>query len=107
VAAEMRRVLSEFFLRNSLNDEKINTAFLSVTDVRVSSCLQHVKIYVTYLSDNVSEEECLEFLRLNTPHLRHCVGKQIRLKFVPDLLFFIDNSFDYAQKIECLLKEIQ
>jgi ribosome-binding factor A len=105
VAAEIRKVLSEFFIHNSLHDEKVNTTFFSVTDVVVSSCLKHAKIYFSFFSDSVSEDECLNFLQLHTPHLRHHVGQHIRLKFVPELSFFVDDSFEYTKKIISLLDQ--
>jgi ribosome-binding factor A len=105
VAAEIRKILSEFFIHNSLGDERVNTTFLSVTDVVVSSCLQHVKVYVTFLSDSISVEECIDFLQEHTAPLRRHVGANIRLKFVPEILFFVDDSFDRAKKIESLLNK--
>jgi ribosome-binding factor A len=103
VATEIKRILSEFFIHNSLGSETVNTTFLSVTDVVVSSCLQHVKVYIAFLSDGISVEECVEFLREHTPHLRRHIGAHVRLKFVPEILFFVDDSFDRARKIESLL----
>ncbi|MDR2781611.1 MAG: 30S ribosome-binding factor RbfA [Holosporaceae bacterium] len=103
VAAEVRRVLSEFFIHNSLGDEEIDTTFLSVTDVVLSSCLRHLKIYISSSSKDISSDDYIEFLKQHVPHLRHYIGTQIRLKFVPDLSFFIDDSFDYAKRIESLL----
>ncbi|MDR0968693.1 MAG: 30S ribosome-binding factor RbfA [Holosporaceae bacterium] len=104
VAAEIKKTLSEFLLRNSFADEKIDSAFISIVDATVSPCLQHAKIYVASLSPNISNDECLEFLEKHTPRLRHCIGTEIRLKFTPTLSFFIDDSFDRVNKIESLLK---
>jgi ribosome-binding factor A len=107
VAAEIKKVLSEFFLRGSFFGEDLSSVdpkMISITDTVVSPCLQHAKIYVTYLSGDAQNEEYLEFLKKYTPRLRHHIGSKIRLKFVPDLEFIADNSFDYANKIESLLR---
>jgi ribosome-binding factor A len=106
VAAEIKKTLSEFLLRDSFIDEKVDSKFISITDVVINSCLQHAKIYIASLSENISNDDCLEFLKKHTPHLRHCLGSKIRLKSIPELTFFIDDSFDYGNKIESLLKKL-
>ncbi|MDR1333628.1 MAG: 30S ribosome-binding factor RbfA [Holosporaceae bacterium] len=104
VAAEIKKVLSEFLIRNSLGDKQINTTFLSITDVVVSSCLRHAKIYVALPSGKVDlGQEYIDFLKEHASRLRYHVGIHIKLKFVPDLSFYIDDSFDRAKKIESLL----
>jgi len=108
VATEIKKILSEFLLRGFFIDsddggEKINPTLLSITDVVMSPCLQHAKVSVALMLDDVSEESCLEFLKRHTPQLRHEIGTKIRLKFVPDLSFFIDDSFKCRSRIESLL----
>ncbi|MDR0677730.1 MAG: 30S ribosome-binding factor RbfA [Holosporaceae bacterium] len=103
VATEIKRVLSEYLLREFfVSSEKINSHLISITDVTVSSCLQHAKIYFSYLSQN--KEECLMFLQTYIPRFRHQIGRQIRLKFVPDLTFIVDNSYDYGNRMDALIR---
>ncbi|MDR2645946.1 MAG: 30S ribosome-binding factor RbfA [Holosporaceae bacterium] len=104
VATEIRKVLSEYLLLNPFSDEKINSTFLSITEVTVSPCLRHTKIYVASLLENVSNSDCLEFFNKYAPGMRYHLGKKIRLKFVPDLSFFIDVPFDdIHRKGDCLI----
>jgi ribosome-binding factor A len=104
VATEIKKVLSEYLLLNPFGDEKINSTFLSITDVAVSPCLQHAKIYIASLLKNVSNDDCLGFCSKYAPGMRYRLGQKIRLKFVPDLSFFINTSFDDVRRIEFLLK---
>jgi ribosome-binding factor A len=104
VAAEIKKVLSEYLLCNPFGFGEINSAFLSITDVTLSPCLQHAKIYVVPLSKDICDEMCLEFFKEHTPLLRRHLGREIRLKFVPDISFFIDDSFVHASRIESLLR---
>ncbi|MDR1982766.1 MAG: 30S ribosome-binding factor RbfA [Holosporaceae bacterium] len=103
VAIEIKRVLSDFFLRDCYFAEGVNSSSMCVTDVVISPCLQHAKVYVVSLSKSITNDDCIEFLKKHTPHLRHHIGAKIRLKYVPDLVFFIGNSFDYVNRIELLL----
>jgi ribosome-binding factor A len=104
VAGEIKRVLSDFFLRDCYFADGINTSLICITDVAVSPCLQHVKIYVVSLSRDIKNEDCVEFLERHIPSLRHYIGSKIRLKLVPSLVFFVDHSFDHASRIESLLR---
>ncbi|MDR2107428.1 MAG: 30S ribosome-binding factor RbfA [Holosporaceae bacterium] len=103
VAFEIKRVLSEFLLRKSPTDCNSNEPeLISVTDVVVTPCLRHAKIYVVCPSD--SDVDCAEFLNRHIPRFRHCIGAKIRLKFVPKLEFIKDNSYAMARRIQNLIK---
>ncbi|MCR5224983.1 MAG: 30S ribosome-binding factor RbfA [Alphaproteobacteria bacterium] len=107
VASEIKKILSEYLLRNSIIDEKgINSALISITDVTISPCLQHVKVYAVSLSKDFTDEDCVEYLQRHASQLRYHLGSHIRLKFTPELNFFVDNSFAYADKIESLFQKI-
>ncbi len=79
---------------------------VSVTRVRVSPDLG---ICTAYLSIFPSEkgEELLENIRKNTSVIRYDLGQRVRnqLRVIPELRFFIDDSLDYMEKIDELLKK--
>jgi ribosome-binding factor A len=106
VAVEIKKVLSEYLLRGPFAHSEIDPAFLSITAVSMSPCLQHAKVYVVPLSDDVDCDECLEFFKKHIPIFRRCLGREIRLKFVPDISFIIDDSLACASRIESLLKSV-
>lgn len=105
VATEIKRVLSEFLLTHSFRDtiDGVDPRFISITDVIVSPCLRHAKIFVMTLDSNMSIQDCLSFLQINYGELRHYISIKVRLKFTPELLFFEDNSFEYGNNIDHLL----
>jgi ribosome-binding factor A len=107
VASEIQRILSEYLLSNPIIDhDGIKPSLISITAVRVSACLQHAKIYITSLSNDVMNEECLAFLERHISRLRNRLASLLRLKFTPELKFFIDDSYDHAAKIKSLLSKI-
>lgn len=79
---------------------------VSVTRVKVSPDLG---ICTAYLSIFPSEkgEELLDNIRQNTSTIRYDLGKKVRnqLRIIPELRFFIDDSLDYMEKIDELLKQ--
>ena len=107
VSAEIKKVLSEYLLYCPLSYNKIDSTFLSITNVVISPCLQHAKVYVVPLIKNINNEECLEFFRKHISILRCHLGRKVRLKSVPNISFFIDDSSVYASRIESLLKNPQ
>lgn len=108
VANEVKRVLSEFLLQN----EDVSSAnwsiasMIVITDVEVSSDLQYAKVFLSTISPKISQKECLDFMEAYKYKLRAYIGALIRLKFTPDLHFFIDNSAEQAEKIENILKKV-
>ncbi|MDR3186822.1 MAG: 30S ribosome-binding factor RbfA [Holosporaceae bacterium] len=106
VASEVRRVLSEYLLRNPIADFDAKTSLISITNVSVSPCLQFAKVYLVSLSSDVSNERSLAFLKRNISKLKRCLGERLRLKFIPDIELFIDDTWERAEKIESLLKKI-
>ncbi len=83
----------------------VNLGFLTITNVRVSPDLKLAKIYLSVLEkekielDLINIEDKKGFIRSELAHL-------IIIKFIPELKFFIDDTLDYVEKIEGLIKKI-
>ena len=79
---------------------------ISVTRVKISPDLS---ICTAYLSIFPSEkgEEILQNIQKNTSQVRYELGQRVRnqLRIIPELRFFIDDSLDYLEKIDDLLKK--
>lgn len=79
---------------------------ITITRVRVSPDLSLSKIYLSIFPSN-NTEETLEKVVKQTKTLRLELGKRVRhqLRIIPELAFFIDDSLDYIEKIDSLLKQ--
>ena len=79
---------------------------ITVTTVRVSPDFGYAKIYFSIFPFNKSEQ-VMQSLNDNNWFLRRELGKRIRnqLKVVPELQFFLDDSLEYIENIDTLLKE--
>lgn len=80
-------------------------AMLSVTAVRVSPDLSYAKIYVSiFPSERV--EAVMKSLEEKNKSIRFILGKKVgkQMRIVPELRFFVDDSLDYIDKIDELLK---
>lgn len=104
VAAEIKRVVSDYLIRGGIESyEGINPLMIVITDVVVSSCLQHAKIFVSSV-DGKSSDDYIDFLEDHSSQIRKAVGDNVKLKFVPEIRFIVDTSFERAQRIEEVLK---
>ena len=79
-------------------------AMLSVTVVRVTPDLGYAKIYMSVFPSE-SSDAAVKNLNSAVKSIRYLLGKRVRhqLRIVPELVFFVDDSLDYADKIDNLL----
>jgi ribosome-binding factor A len=102
IARMLQKELGEIFL---LYARKLHGTLITVTSVRVSPDL---RIARTYLSIFPSEKAApvLEQINTDTKAIRFDLGKRVRyqLRVVPELFFHVDDSLDYLENIDNLLK---
>ena len=83
----------------------LDIGFVTITNVKVTPDLKIAKIYISIL-DKENREEILEKIKLKTGFIRSELASRIKIKFTPELKFFIDDTLDYVEKIEGLIKKI-
>ncbi|WP_232697174.1 30S ribosome-binding factor RbfA [Brevibacillus daliensis] len=103
VSEEIKKELS-ILLQREMKDPRIG--FVTVTDVEVTSDLQQAKIFVSIFGDEAKREESLKGLQKAKGFLRTELGRRIKLRHVPELLFKVDASIDYGSKIDNILRKI-
>ncbi|AFH48352.1 Ribosome-binding factor A [Ignavibacterium album JCM 16511] len=85
--------------------EDVDLGFLTVTNVRMSPDLRVASIYLSVF-EKEKREIVLERIKDRTGFIRTELAHRIRIRFVPELRFFIDDTLDYVEKIEGLIKKI-
>lgn len=104
VGEQVRHTLSELLVRGQVHDEILSAHSVSVTEVRMSPDLRQAKVYVKPLL-GVDEDAVLQALRVNTAYFQKEVARQLKLKYAAKLQFWLDESFDEAERIERLLAD--
>ena len=95
--------LSQYFQRNA--SEVCLGAMVSVTIVRVTSDLSLARIYLSIFL-GPDKKEVLESIRLHDRKIRGEIGNRLKnMQKIPELLYYIDDSLDYAENIDKLLKD--
>ncbi|OIJ09947.1 ribosome-binding factor A [Anaerobacillus arseniciselenatis] len=103
VAEQIKKEMTEI-LQRDLKDPRIG--FVTVTGVDVTGDLQQATVYITVLGSDEQKESTLQGLSKATGFIRSEIGKRVRLRKTPELLFKFDESIEYGNKIASLLGEI-
>ncbi len=103
VASLLREVLSEI-LATQLKDPAVGR--VTISRVVVTDDIRHAKVYFSLLGNAGDREKVLAGLRRATGFIRAEMGKRIELRFAPSLDFFYDDTVDYADRINQLLKQV-
>lgn len=90
----IRRTLSDVLNRAEIHDPDLNRMSITVGEVSMSPDLKVATIYVMPLMGSVSVEEAVAALARNKHELRRRIGKEMTLKYAPDLRFRPDQTFD-------------
>ena len=104
VSRMIQKELSDIFQRES--QTLFNGNLVSVTVVRMSTDLMLAKVYVSIFAPS-GKENAFPLLNENKKNIRHQLGQKIRhqVRAIPELAFFIDDSLEYADRIDELLKK--
>jgi ribosome-binding factor A len=81
--------------------------FITLTRVKVSPDLQVARVYYTTMGDEKAQRETAKALKRATPFLRRQLGQRIRLRRVPEISFFYDESIAQGDRIEQILQELK
>ena len=81
--------------------------FLTITQVKMTPDLQNARVYYTIIGDEKARKDTQRALGRATPFLRRQVGNRVRLKTVPALEFFYDESIERQDRIEKIMLDIQ
>lgn len=99
----VRHALADILGQGELHDEALAGALVTVTEVRMSPDLRHAVCFVEPLG-GAHAGEVVEALNRHARFLRGRLGREIELKFTPDLKFVHDQSFDEASRIDALFR---
>jgi ribosome-binding factor A len=102
VALEIQHEVSLILSRN-MKDRRIG--FVTVTGVEISPDLRHAKIFVSSMGNEAEKKANLETLNHASGWIRHELGQRIRMKFLPEVVFYNDTSQEYGNRIDQLLAE--
>ena len=105
VGEMIKQSLGMIFVRNETKIPNLETNNITVTEVKMSQDLKIAKAYVLPLGGK-DADTIVNILKEFSFLIRRVLSKKITMKFLPKILFTKDESFEYAEKIENLIKQI-
>ncbi|OUM97470.1 MAG: ribosome-binding factor A [Firmicutes bacterium ZCTH02-B6] len=99
---EFKRETSDILQK--MKDPRIG--FVSVTDAEISQDLRHVKIFVSVFGSDDEKERTLAALEHARGFVRTELGRRIRLRHTPEVVFRLDDSIERGQRINQLLRSV-
>jgi ribosome-binding factor A len=103
VAEAIHELISGLIVKG-MKDPRIG--FITITGVKVTDDIRQATVYYTVMGDEDAKTSTARGLVSASGFLRREIGKQLRLKFSPELHFKYDQSLEYGNRIDKLLKEI-
>ena len=104
VGEMIKQSLGMIFVRNEAKVPELETNNITVTEVRMSQDLKVARAYVLPLGGK-NAEETIMVLKEYSFLIRKILSQKVTMKFLPKILFRKDESFEYAEKIENLIKQ--
>ncbi len=105
IAEEIRNEVS-LMLAGELKDPRLATA-LVVTEVRMTPDLRTARVFVQLLGDDSERANVLKGLKAASGYVRHELIERLRLRRAPEVLFIPDDSEEYGQRIDDLLRKVK
>jgi len=99
----LKEELSRIF-REEMNDPRLG--FISITDVEVASDLRTAHVYVSVYGTPEEQKASVDALEHARGYLRTTLGKEVNMRYTPELHFHLDTSLERGSRIFELLKEV-
>ncbi|MCC6544287.1 MAG: 30S ribosome-binding factor RbfA [Nitrospirae bacterium] len=104
IGDQIRAEIADIIARK-LKDPRVG--FVTVTSVDVSDDLRHAKVYISILGDEKTQVETMKGLNSASGYVRGEIGRRIKIKFTPDIVFRLDNSLEEAAHVLDILDHIK
>lgn len=105
VESLLKEKISEIIIKNELKDPRLDR-FITISRLQVAKDFKLAKVYISYLGDKETHTTIVKVLNNAAGFIQGLLGRRIRLKNTPKLVFFVDHSiekgFEIIQKLKGL-----
>ncbi|MGF1535344.1 MAG: 30S ribosome-binding factor RbfA [Elainellaceae cyanobacterium] len=105
VAESIKREVSQM-LFSDIKDDRVGMGMVSVTNVNVSGDLQHAKVFVSIYGSDDAKDQTMEGLQAATSFVRRELGRRMRLRRTPEILFVEDRGIEEGSRIISLINQL-
>lgn len=106
VAELIKTIIAETLVQGKIDTRVLADNFVTVSKVKVSPDLHNATIFVTVFQEG-NKDQVLKELNNLSPRFRSVIGKNIKTKTCPQIIFRYDDTIEYAAKINSLLNSVK
>ncbi|MBN2753454.1 MAG: 30S ribosome-binding factor RbfA [Candidatus Goldbacteria bacterium] len=104
VESLMKREISTIIMRE-VKDPRVG--FVSVHSVSLTNDLKSAHVYISVMGDEEQKKKSLEGLQKASGFIRGQVGDAIKIRYTPEIIFKLDNSYEERLRVEGLFRQIE
>ena len=104
VSGQIQKVLSDILLKK-IKDPRLEAA--TITSVKMSRDLKFARVYFVTSGGKESIKEAIEGFKSALGYVKRKLASQLGLRYMPELRFFYDDSFDYGSHIDEVIKAVK
>lgn len=104
VGEQIKKELSQI-IQHEIKDPRVG--FVTVTAVEMSGDLQIAKVYISIFGTEEEKEKTFVALDKAKGYMRSEIGKRIRIRYIPELSFVVDESLEHSDHINKLLNDVE
>ena len=86
---------------------ELSAGLVTITSVRLSKDLHIAKVYISIYGGSMSQGEFLSVLDDNSKSLRGAIGRNLHLRYIPELRFYLDDTLDQMEHIQDILDSVK
>ena len=100
---DVKIALSDIIM-NEVKEPSV-TGLISVTDVKITPDQKYAKVYVSIFGKE-NKNKVIEALKKATGFIKRELGRRVRMRNMPDITFELDNSMEYGEHMDRVIKEV-
>lgn len=104
LAEEIKKAASQI-INNDIKDPRVS-GLISVTKVEMTKDLRHARIFLSIYGEEPEKQKVFEGIKNAEGFIRKELAHRVRMKFIPEISFKMDESIEYGIYIHKLLEEM-
>ena len=101
----LRKEIAGMMLHGEIKDPRVG--FVTITHVKMSPDLKEARVYFSLIGSDADKEESRKGLESASGYIRRALAKRLDLKYIPHLSFAFDDTLEYSDHIEQVIREIK
>ena len=103
VGGELQKIISDV-LTTKVRDPRLD--LVTITGVKMTGDLKIAYIYFSVTNKKITKDDAISGFKSASGFIKHAISKELNLRYMPDLKFYYDDSFDYGSRIDQVIESL-